>query len=177
LLRGINVTGRNQIKMADLTALFAGLGHEDVSTYVQSGNVIFRSASGSSVNLANDIAERIKRDLGLDVAVLLRTQDQLAKIVKDNPFIRNGADLATLHVTFLAESPDPALVREIDSALGEPDEFRVAGREVYLHCPNGYGRTKLNNTFWERRLKVAATTRNWRTVTTLHRLAGSSPAL
>jgi uncharacterized protein (DUF1697 family) len=167
LLRGINLGARNKIAMADLREFFEALGHEDVTTYVQSGNVVFRSPVRSASTLRHAIEKRIARDLGLDVSVLLRTGAGLAKVVAGAPF-----DPATLHVTFLAETPDPERVRALDPARSPPDELRVVGREVYLSCPNGYGRTKLTNAYFEKQLGVAATTRNWRTVTKLAELAG-----
>jgi uncharacterized protein (DUF1697 family) len=158
--------------MADLEALFAALGHADVATYLQSGNVVFTSTVGSPSALARGIEERIATDLDLDVTVLLRISDELAGVVEANPFVGGGADPAELHVTFLADEPDPSAVGAADGGGFGPDEFRILGREVYLRCPNGYGRSKLSNAFWEKRLGVAATTRNWKTVTTLHELAG-----
>jgi uncharacterized protein (DUF1697 family) len=172
MLRGINVGGRNKIKMPDLQALFVGLGHADVITYVQSGNVVFTSPAKSAAALASAIEKQIARDLAIDVVAVLRTKAELAKVIAGNPFVRTRADLAKLHVTFLKQLPGAALVRALDGHRAEPDEFRVLGREIYLHCPAGYGKTKLNNTFWERRLKIAATTRNWNTVTKLFELTG-----
>jgi uncharacterized protein (DUF1697 family) len=170
MLRGINVGGKNKIKMPDLQALFVDLGHADVVTYIQSGNVVFTSRAKGAPALASAIEKQIARDFGLEIPVVLRTRAELAKVIARNPFA--NADLAKVHVTFLAQKPAAALVRALDGHTSEPDEFRVAGREIYLHCPEGYGITKLNNTFWERRLKTAATTRNWNTVTKLLALAG-----
>ncbi|MDP9075614.1 MAG: DUF1697 domain-containing protein [Actinomycetota bacterium] len=178
LLRGINVAGGRKIKMTDLTDLFVALGHTDVSTYIQSGNVVFRAAvvadSAAAGYLAARIEAGIASDLGLAVSVILRTGPDLVKVVEANPFIGTGAEVAKLHVTFLADAPDQARVAQVDPSGFEPDRFAVVGREVYLHCPTGYGRTKLNNAFWERRLRVPATTRNWNTVTTLVRMAGGA---
>ena len=171
LLRGINLGARNKIAMADLRDLVAGIGAEDVTTYVQSGNVVFRSTSRSTAKLERAIERRIKADLGLEVAVLVRTQAQLVALAAGNPF----DDPTTVHVTFLAEKPVAARVRKLDPARSPGDEFKVAGREVYLHCPNGYGPSKLSNAYFEKHLGVAATTRNWRTVTKLAELA-SAPA-
>jgi uncharacterized protein (DUF1697 family) len=172
LLRGINLGARNKVSMQDLRALFADLGAEDVATYVQSGNVVFRSAD-SPGKLTDAIEKRIRRDLSLDVTVLVRTQRQLAKLVAANPFADDVSDLTKLHVTFLADKPDQARVRKLDPTLSEPDELCVIGQEVYLHCPNGYGRSKLSNAYFEKQLDVRATTRNWRTVTKLAELAGA----
>ena len=172
LLRGINLGARNKVSMADLRALFAGLGADDVATYAQSGNVVFRS-SDSPGKLTEAIEKRIRRDLGLDVTVLVRTQRQLAKLAAANPFADDVSDPTKLHVTFLADKPDSARVRRLDPKSAEPDEFRVTGQEVYLHCPNGYGRSKLSNSYFEKHLGVPATTRNWRTVTKLADLASA----
>jgi uncharacterized protein (DUF1697 family) len=171
LLRGINLGRLNKVSMADLRALFAGLGVEDVTTYLQSGNVVFKSTD-TPADLIRAGEERISGELGLDVIILIRTGAELAKTVAGNPFARRGLEAKTLHVTFLAERPDRERVRRLESAREDPDEFRIAGREVYLHCPNGYGRSKLTNALFEQRLGVAATTRNWRTTTKLAELAG-----
>jgi uncharacterized protein (DUF1697 family) len=172
-LRGINVSGHRKVSMADLRTLFAALGAEDVQTYLQSGNVVFKSPAASRAQLIHAIEKQIRNELGIDVTVLLRTKAQLAKIFAGNPFTNSGAEPAKLHVTLLADKPERARVRELDQRRGEPDEFRVVGQEIYLHCPNGYGRTKLNNAYFEQHLGVAATTRNWKTVTKLAELAGA----
>jgi uncharacterized protein (DUF1697 family) len=172
LLRGINLGGRNKVSMADLRALFASLGAEEVATYVQSGNVIFKSADASA-KLIEATERRIRRDLGLSVTVLLRTRPQLAKVLAGNPFANDEREATKLHVTFLAAKPDRTRVRELDPERAEPDEFRVAGQEIYLRCPNGYGRSKLTNAYFEKQLGVAATTRNWKTVRKLVELASA----
>ena len=102
---------------------------------------------------------------------VVRTRDEMARVVEHSPFAGRGSDPAALHVTFLAAEPDPETVGRLEVPASGDDEFEVIGREVYLHCPNGYGRSKLDNAFWERRLQVPATTRNWRTVTKLVELA------
>lgn len=173
LLRGINLGARNKVSMADLRDLFDSLGAEDVATYVQSGNVVFKSRSGSRAELIEAIEQRIRSDLGLSVTVLLRTKAELAKVLRGNPFVESGRDQTKLHVTFLADRPDRARVRDLEGREFGADEHRVVGREVYLHCPNGYGRTKLNNAYFEKQLGVAATTRNWKTVTNLVELASA----
>lgn len=172
LLRGINLGARNRIAMADLRALLESLGAEDVETYVQSGNVVFKSAHRPG-DLTAAIEAGIHDELGLEVTVLVRTRQQLEKLVARNPFTGGRRESAKLHVTFLAGEPDRAKVRRLDPARAEPDEFRVAGREIYLHCPAGYGRSKLTNAYFEKQLGVAATTRNWKTVTNLAELAGA----
>jgi uncharacterized protein (DUF1697 family) len=169
LVRGINVGGK-KVVMAELRELVSSLGHEEVSTYVQSGNVVFRTAGRDARKLAAGIERAIAQRLGLDVTVLVRSATELRSVVKGNPFLAGGADPAGLHVTFLGAAPDASAVAQIDPATFAPDEFAVVDREVYLHCPDGYGRSKLSNAFFERRLRVAGTTRNWRTVTKLEEL-------
>jgi uncharacterized protein (DUF1697 family) len=172
MLRGINVSGHNRVSMASLRTLFLNLGAVDVTTYLQSGNVIFKT-TGSSADLSKAIEEGVRRDLGLSLTVVLLPRARLARIISGNPFVKGGKDLAKLHVTFLADAPGRAGLNELQAKRFGPDEFRVIGREIYLHCPNGYGRTKLNNAFFEKQLGVAATTRNWRTVTELAKLASA----
>jgi uncharacterized protein (DUF1697 family) len=159
LLRGVNVGGR-KLPMAALREAFEQLGHADVRTYIQSGNVVF-DATGSAARVRAAIEHAIDDAFGLDVTVLLRTPADLAKVVAQNPY---GPDA---YVTFLDGAPDRKRVAALDPAPFAPDEFRVIGQEVYVRCPNGYGRTKINNTFFEKKLATRATTRNWRTVDTL----------
>jgi uncharacterized protein (DUF1697 family) len=172
LLRAINLGSRNKISMPDLRQLFDDLGADDVRTHVQSGNVAFRSKIRSTEELVAALEDRISSELGLDIKVLLRTEAQLAKIVGDSPFAES-ADLSKLHVTFLVDAPAAERVAALDPAKFEPDRFAVVGREVHIHCPNGYGRTKLNNAFFEKKLDRVGTTRNWKTVTTLAEMTGA----
>ena len=168
LLRGINLGARNKVAMVDLRALMEALGAADVTTYLQSGNVVFKSA-GRRGELAAVLEEGLRRDLGVDVKVLVRTRRALERVVGGNPFARR--DVKALHVTFLDGKPQAARVKRLDPRRSEPDEFRIVGQEVYLHCPNGYGRSKLSNAYFEKELGVPATTRNWKTVTALAELA------
>ena len=171
LLRGINVGGRGTVRMEDLRALVAGLGHDRVQTYIQSGNVIFQGEEAEPEAVALAIEERMARDWGRAVPVLVLTAQRLAHAANGNPFA--GADPRTLHVTFLAGPPALERLAAIRAADHLPDAFRVVGREVYLHCPQGYGNTTLTNGFFEARLGVRATTRNWNTVTRLQGLVAA----
>ena len=171
LLRGINLGSHAKIAMPKLRALFESLDYADVRTYLQSGNVVFSATGQDASDIAAQIERRLHRDLDLKVPVLLRTGTDLKRIIANNPYLDRETDFARLHVTFLADEPDPKRLADIDPAFGEPDAFSVVGQEIYLHCPNGYGRSKLIATFFERRLKVGATNRNWKTVTALHGLA------
>jgi len=168
MLRGINVLGRKTIKMESLRASFEALGFRDVKTYIQSGNVIFRTAQNSSASVAKMIRDRILRDFGFPVSIVLITSKDLQKVVQRNPFAKKKAiDPSKLHVTFLAEPPAKTAWKNLRALSGEPDQFLAGTQEIYIYCPAGYGRTKLSNTAFERMLSVAATTRNWKTVNKL----------
>jgi uncharacterized protein (DUF1697 family) len=169
LLRAVNVGGR-KVPMAELRVLYEQLGHDDVVTYLQSGNVISRSGVRSAPAVERAASEAITDAFGFDVDVQVRTPKQLRSVLGDNPFLADRSrhpDRTSLHVTFLAAAPDPARARGLDATGFAPDDFRIAGREVYLCCPNGYGRTKLTTAWFERKLDVSATTRNWTTVAKL----------
>lgn len=170
MLRGINLGPRKRISMADLRRLFEDLGATNVQTYVVSGNVVFDSPPGSRAELAKKIRATIQADLGHDVAIVLRTAAEMAEVAARKPF--GSDDDAHLYVTFLAEKPETSRVKGLDAAPFAPDEFEIRGTEAYLHFPNGYGRSKLSNEWFERKLGVAATSRNWRTVTALAELSG-----
>jgi len=173
LLRGINVSGQKTIKMEDLRASFGALGFSMVRTCVQSGNVVFEAPKTSTTSLSMKIGEKILSDYGFSVPLVLRTSDEMKKIVGDNPFVKEeGIDRSKLHVTFLSAFPNKAALGKLDALNAHPDQFHINGREVYLHCPNGYGRTKLSNAIFERLLSVEATTRNWKTVNSLVELSG-----
>jgi uncharacterized protein (DUF1697 family) len=172
LLRGINVGGRKTVPMAELRSALSALGLEDVATYIQSGNVVFRAPARDAESLAGAIERSIDETFGLSARVVLRTRDELSAVASGNPFLERGADESKLHVVFLDREPDASAVAELDPGRSPPDEFDVQGREVYLHLPNGMGRTKLTGDYFERRLGVAATARNWRTVAKLVELAG-----
>ncbi len=169
LLRGINLLGHKKIAMSELRALYESLGFKKVQTYIQSGNVIF-SAEGSRIaGLSHKIENGIKQNLGYEVTIIIRTGMEMRKIVEKNPFV--GKEASKLHVTLLAEKPDLFPAAEVDKVRDKAERFHHSGREIYLFLPNGYGRTKLNNNFFERKLKVTATTRSWRTVVALAEMA------
>jgi len=173
MLRGINVAGNTRVKMDDLRRMFTDMGNTDVQTYLQSGNVVFSSSQRGARKLETAIEKAIAAELDLQIAVLVRTHPDLAKILTANPYLDRETDLTKLPVTFLADKPDADKVAALEVPSGESAVCTVVGREVYLHCPNGYGRTKLNNAFLERKLGVKATTRNWKSVTTLHDMSAS----
>lgn len=173
MIKGINVGGHRSVAMGELRSLFEALPAEDVATYVQSGNVVLRSAFPDGGSVAAAAEQQLASRLGVTTTVVVRRADELTQTVAENPFDLGKGDATALHVTFLATPPDPERVAGLASVGSGPDGFVVAGRDIYLHCPGGYGRTKLNNGFFEKKLGQAATTRNWRTVTTLADMAAS----
>jgi uncharacterized protein (DUF1697 family) len=172
ILRGINVSGKNRVAMPALKSLYESLGLTNVVTYLQSGNVIFDCAETDSTQLADTIKTAIKQTLGLDVPVLLRDKSCFQQLIENNPFsTRRNEDPTKLHITFLADVPTEQAASNLVVPAGCADEFVLDDRELYLFCPGGYGETKLSNSFFERKLKVTATTRNWKTVNTLYEMA------
>jgi uncharacterized protein (DUF1697 family) len=172
MLRGINVGRQKSIRMEDLRTSFEELGYHNPRTYVQSGNIIFNTPASTEEELSRKIRKKILKDYGFQVAVIIRGSAEMAEIVRANPFLKNrGIDPSKLHVTFLSDLPAKPSLSRIDQLNGPPDQFQILRQEVYLHCPNGYGRTKLTNNAIEKALSVQATTRNWNTVSTLEKMA------
>jgi len=173
ILRGINVGGKKKIIMAELAKLYEELKFLNVTTYIQSGNVIFNSDSNiSNKSISELIVNAIVKKYAFDVPVLVRAIDEFENIIKLNPFIsQKDIDLEKLHVTFLEDEPAKEKAEKIKSLDFSPDKFILSGKEIYLYCPVDYGSTKLSNNFFETKLKVKATTRNWKTVSKLLELA------
>lgn len=168
LLRGINVGGNRKIRMADLSALLVEAGCGDVTTYIQSGNAVFTHPSRSPTKLTGDLEDRIAAAHGFDVPVVLRTAAEWVDVIARNPY--PDVEPTLLHACFFAGRPDAAALEKVDRAKFEPETFTVSGREIYLHLPNGMGRSKL--TVGMNKVLAPATARNWRTVEKLHELAG-----
>ncbi|MGZ4885117.1 MAG: DUF1697 domain-containing protein [Halobacteriota archaeon] len=168
LLRGINVSGRKAVRMKDLKKSFEELGFENVSTYGQSGNVIFDCRRTQVGLLSRCIEKKLADTFGFSTTVIIRTQQELEKTLDHNPLIHEPDVLIEkLHVTFLLDAPDPSVVSNPDIRPDDGEKFVIVGNDVYLYCPNGYARTKLNNAAFEKKLKTLATTRNWKTINKL----------
>jgi uncharacterized protein (DUF1697 family) len=167
LLRAVNLGNHKKLAMADLRKLLTAGGYGEVQTYLQSGNAVF-TADGPREQVAADIEERLATDLGLSTEVILRTADELGKVIDRNPM--EVGDPARYTVLFLLKPPAPDWLDGVDLAEFAPDEMRASERELYLNLPSGIGRAKLPIVLG-RRLKVPATMRNWRTVTNLMSLA------
>ena len=172
ILRGINVSGKKKILMADLRALYESLGFTNVRTYIQSGNVIFESnTKESDAAKVQKIATAITEKYGFEVPIMLRTAAEFEAVINTNPFFKeDNVDPKKLYITFLAERPTAENLAKLADVNYPPDQFQLIGKTIFLYCEK-YGRTKLSNTFFERKLKVTATTRNWKTVNKLFALA------
>ena len=151
--------------------MFVEAGCQDVRTYIQSGNVLFRTGPTAAEDIPSRISASILDRFGYRVPVVTRTAQELEEIVQRNPFLQAGAETDKLHVAFLAEQPDDAQVDALDPNRSPGDEFTVLGREIYLHCPNGLARTKLTNSYFDSKLSTISTMRNWKTVLKILELA------
>ncbi|MEL0652794.1 DUF1697 domain-containing protein [Algibacter sp. TI.3.09] len=169
LLRGINVGGNNKILMAELRDLLLNMGLKDVQTYIQSGNIIFNSEEGNASELEFQITEAIKKRFGLDVPVLVKTRDALKIIFDACPFSEEKKQKS--YFSLLYTVPEVGLVNEVSSIEFENEEIEISPNCVYFYSSVGYGKTKYNNNFFERKLKVTATARNYKTIVKLLKLS------
>ena len=171
LVRGINVGGNKQVRMADLRRWLEQIGLQQVRTYVQSGNAVFESRQAGkapAAAIAKEIEKKIEKQAGFAVRVIVRSAEELKKVLSRNTFLRRaGIDAARLHVTFLAGKSTVETRATLAAIAGGGDEMEAGESEIFLHCPNGYGSSKLTNNRLEKAAGVAATTRNWRTVNAL----------
>lgn len=170
LLRGINVAGKNLLPMKDLVVLLEGLGCRDVKTYIQSGNVVFRHASASTARLSGKIRDSIAERRGFEPAVLVLEPTAIDAAIRGNPFPEAETDPASLHVGFLATEPKKPDLKGLEELRKPSERFVLKKRIFYLHAPEGVGRSRLAAGA-EKRLRVAMTDRNWRTVLRLRDLS------
>jgi uncharacterized protein (DUF1697 family) len=171
MLRGINLGPYKRVKMEALRKSFESLGLKDVQTYIQSGNVIFKAGKLSNASLRKKIEEQITSDFGFSSLTILRSQDELGKTIKMNPFLkRAGISPEKLHVIFLAESPEADALKQLEGLTKAPDGFCCRGQEIYLHLPNGFAQSSMMNNPIERKFLGQATTRNWRTVNNIYQM-------
>jgi uncharacterized protein (DUF1697 family) len=170
VLRGINVGGKRKILMADLKELYADLGFTNCISYIQSGNVIFDYSDSSNSELASRIQNAITEKYGFDVPVIVRTSKEWEQSVQANPYT-DSHEKENLCLTFLNETPKAELTAVISELNFEPDSFQIINKNVFIYCPGKYHQTKLSNQFFESKLKVKATTRNWNTVLKLLELS------
>jgi uncharacterized protein (DUF1697 family) len=173
VLRGINVGGHRRILMSDLIKLYEELSLKNISTYIQSGNVVFSANEEISTReLSKIIEHKIAERFGFDVPVIVRTFEQLQQIIRMNPFLeRKMGDPEKCYVTFLSEIPGKKEFEAISTIEFKPDEYIIIDQDIFLYIPDRYSDTKLSNDFFERNLHVKATCRNWRTVVALAGIA------
>lgn len=170
-LRAVNLGPTNKIPMKDLTKIFEAAGAADVRTVLNSGNVVFAAPAAKVPRIVRAVRAAITRDHGFDAPIVVRSASELAKVLRDNPFLRAKVDPDELHVSFLEEAPPAARVAALAEKVAPPEEVAVKGRDVYLRMPNGVGRSKLSAVLFERTLGTTSTWRNWRTVSRLAGLA------
>ena len=168
LLRGVNVGGHRKIKMVDLKELLNKMGFKDVATYIQSGNVVFKSSITKTSELEGKIKKGIAKTFSLDVPVLVKTHKELKSIFDKNPFTETS-DIENKRIYFalLKEMPQPELITAFQKVKFQGELFVVAEDCVYLNYSIGAGKAKLNNNLIERKLKVSATARNYNTMVKL----------
>jgi uncharacterized protein (DUF1697 family) len=171
LLRGINVGGHRKVPMAQLRELMVRLGHRDVRTHVQSGNVVFTGPDQPQAEVAQQLEGELKATFGFEVSVVIRSRDELADVIRANPLRSVATDPARHLVLFLDAPVEPERLAGIDPADFAPEAFRVGGREIFLWAPEGVRDSRLVKALSEKRLGVTATARNWRTVEKLLVLA------
>jgi len=172
ILRGINVGGKRKILMADLKSMFEKMKFSNVRTYIQSGNVIFDLTKeiGNS-ELANKIEKGIKKEFGFDVPIIVRTPKEIETSINQNPFYKDKTNIIHLHLTFLNKKPAAENQEKAESHNYDPDNFKIIEKDVFIYCKEKYHQSKLTNNFFEKKLKVNATTRNWKTVLKLQELS------
>lgn len=168
LLRGINVSGKNIIKMDSLKQAFIDLDFDNVKTYIQSGNIIFTSKLSNECDLEILINKKISQEFNLNIPVLVITENTLKEVIQENCYIKDASlETSKLHVTFISQKPKSTDIATLNLLDFGNDQFKITQNVIYLYCINGYGNTKLTNTFFEKKLKVNCTTRNWNTTVKL----------
>ena len=167
------MTGHNSIKMTDLAALYSDHGFIRSETYIQSGNVIFSTEKEMpATEIALILETAIHDTFGYDVPVMLRTVSQMRNMLSSNPFLSEiNFDPAKMAVIFLHDDITESQIQKVAYLDYPPDKFKIIGNEIYTFCPNGFGKTKLYTNFFENKMKVKGTARNWKTITTLLNLA------
>jgi uncharacterized protein (DUF1697 family) len=159
-LRGINIGGNKIVKMEDLRGVYESLKFEEVKTYGMSGNVIFTSSESKPEVLVRKIEGKLKEVLGFEVAVLIRTKDEVEEIIKNNPFSKlSKEEMSRVAISLLSDILSVNVREEIDRIKDNSEKYFIRGKEIYMFFPNGYGRTKLNTNFFEKKLKVRTTAR------------------
>ncbi len=172
MLRGVNVGAHNRIKMEALRALYESIGLRDPQTYVQSGNVVFRTDRRDLAVLAKCIEDAIEKNFGFRPAVILRTSSELRDVIASNPFAkRSGIEPNKFLVHFIASDPGAEIRDKVLQLKTDPEELRIHGRELYIYFPNGMARPKMSWAVLEKTLNTPGTGRNWNSVVNLLEMA------
>ena len=167
-LRGINVSGKRKVPMVELRVLCERLKLQDVKTYIQSGNIVFKSSLAQTEELEDLLSNEIEKYFGFEVPVIIKTVDDLNEIINQNPFIsQEDIEANKVYFVLLNKFPANELLVKFNTETFKNEECSIVDTRVYLKCALGYGKAKLNNNLIERKLKVLATTRNYRTMNKL----------
>jgi uncharacterized protein (DUF1697 family) len=178
MLRGVNVGLHNRIKMDELRDVYQSLKFSDPRTYVQSGNVIFRTKDQNISQLAVKIQEAISQKFGFAIPVILRTPDEFRRVIAANPLAkRRDINPGKLLVTFLASEPSTQARAHVLALKPDPEELHLIGRELYIYFPNGAGRSKLQWSSLDKKLDTVGTTRNLNSVTKMLEIAEQLEAM
>ncbi len=167
ILRGINVGGHRKIKMQELRNVLAEAGFKNVQTYIQSGNVIFEDEKADTQKLGRQLEKLVLEKFGHEVPVIVWNAEEIKEAIDKNPF----KNTENCHLVFLQEQPKNEDISLIENMNFEQESFQVMGNRVYLEIPGKYHESKLSNSFFEKKLKTKATTRNWKTVLKLKELS------
>ena len=167
------MAGHNSIKMTDLSSLFLKMGFADAKTYIQSGNVIF---SGNDYSATAEIGLKIEKAIlkrfNFDVPVMIRTAEEIKNLFSVNPFLNEpNFEPSKMAVLFLHDKATESQIQKVIDIDYPPDKFKIVGSEIFTYCPNGFGKTKLYTNFFEKKMGVTGTARNWKTITTILDLA------
>jgi len=174
LLRGINVSGQKKIKMADLRMHLEELNFQDIQTYIQSGNVIFRYKKAPSNNLEILIKNKILEKYGFDIPVIVISPEEIKNASNNNPFEKDSTkDPKKFCVIFLQEQPHQENIEKLKKYDYSPEEYILNDKIIYFYAANGAGNAKMTNNFFESKLKVKATSRNWNTIHKLLELSNN----
>ena len=171
MLRGVNLGPHHRVKMDALRALYESLGFTGVQTYVQSGNVVFRTKARDLAAVAAQIENAIERKFGFRADTIVRTAAEMRRTIERNPFAPRDLEPDKFLVTFLAGEPDPEGRKKLLQMKTDPEEVRIEGREVYMYYPGGLARPKLSWMQVAKLLKTSGTGRNWNTVAALLEMA------
>ncbi|MDN5200563.1 DUF1697 domain-containing protein [Fulvivirgaceae bacterium BMA10] len=172
MLRGINVSGQKKIKMVDLRAYLEELNFLNIQTYIQSGNIIFDHAQVDPGILEDNIKEKVLEKYGFEVPTTVKLPSEFNYVLNNNPFLKeHDMDPKRIFVTFLYEIPAAEYIEKLKEVDYTPEEYILDGKNIFFFSPHGYGKAKMSNNFFENKLKVFATTRNWRTVNKLYEMA------